>query len=125
MNRIYFIDDVLDGEFEYQTDREVLFNNRKHILKLCNDGYLFDEEVLNRAGIESKPNINLGVNTIHISSSNPSIEDIINNRINGETDLINFKKYINNKHCPDSLSEEDELGYNIEKYFENESKYDF
>lgn len=50
MNKIYYMDDILDGEFEYQTVREVLSNNRMNILNLCNKGYLFDEEVLDRAG---------------------------------------------------------------------------
>lgn len=49
MNKIYYMDDILDGEFEYQTVREVLSNNRMNILNLCNKGYLFDEEVLDRA----------------------------------------------------------------------------
>lgn len=36
MSKVYKIDDILDGEFEYQTVREVLSDSRKNILKLCN-----------------------------------------------------------------------------------------
>lgn len=109
MNKIYYMDDILDGEFEYQTVREVLSNNRMNILNLCNKGYLFDEEVLDRAGIKSESKNIFGadnINVIYISHDKPYLEDIIHNRPIGATVLNDFKKNIDNKHFPDSLSEE-------------------
>lgn len=109
MNKIYYMDDILDGEFEYQTVREVLSNNRMNILNLCNKGYLFDEEVLDRAGIKSESKNIFGadnINVIYISHDKPYLEDIIHNRPIGTTVLNDFKKNIDNKHFPDSLREE-------------------
>ena len=117
MNKIYYMDDVLDGEFEYQTVREVLSDNRMNILNLCNKGYLFDEEVLDRAGIKSESKNIFGadnINYIYISHDKSYLEDIIHNRPIGTTVLNDFKKNIDNKHFPDSLSEEDEMGYNFD-----------
>ena len=117
MNKIYYMDDILDGEFEYQTVREVLSNNRMNILNLCNKGYLFDEEVLDRAGIKSESKNIFGadnINYIYISHDKSYLEDIIHNRPIGTTVLNDFKKNIDNKHFPDSLSEEDEMGYNFD-----------
>lgn len=90
MNKVYRIDDILDGEFEYQTVREVLSDSRKNILKLCNQGYLFDEEVLDRAGIKCRViNETSGINITHISTNEPHIEDMINYRPVGTTILMN------------------------------------
>ena len=117
MNKIYYMDDILDGEFEYQTVREVLSDNRMNILNLCNKGYLFDEEVLDRAGIKSESKNIFGadnINYIYISHDKSYLEDIIHNRPIGTTVLNDFKKNIDNKHFPDSLSEEDEMGYNFD-----------
>lgn len=117
MNKIYYMDDILDGEFEYQTVREVLSDNRTNILNLCNKGYLFDKDVLDRAGIKSESKNIFGadnINVIYISHDKPYLEDIIHNRPIGTTVLNNFKKSIDNKHFPDSLSEEDEMGYNFD-----------
>lgn len=117
MNKIYYMDDILDGEFEYQTVREVLSDNRTNILNLCNKGYLFDKEALDRAGIKSESKNIFGadnINVIYISHDKPYLEDIIHNRPIGTTVLNDFKKNIDNKHFPDSLSEEDEMGYNFD-----------
>lgn len=117
MNKIYYMDDILDGEFEYQTVIEVLSDNRMNILNLCNKGYLFDEEVLDRAGIKSESKNIFGadnINYIYISHDKSYLEDIIHNRPIGTTVLNDFKKNIDNKHFPDSLSEEDEMGYNFD-----------
>lgn len=104
MNKIYYMDDVLDGEFEYQTVREVLSDNRTNILNLCNKGYLFDKEVLDRAGIKSEYKNTLfgadNINIIYISHDKPCLEDIIHNRPIGTTILNDFKKNIDNKHFP-------------------------
>ena len=51
MNKIYYMDDILDGEFEYQTVREVLSNNRMNILNLCNKGYF---NFYNKIGAEEE-----------------------------------------------------------------------
>ena len=117
MNKIYYMDDVLDGEFEYQTVREVLSNNRMNILNLCNKGYLFDEEVLDRAGIKSESKNIFGadnINYIYISHDKSYLEDIIHNRPIGTTVLNDFKNNIDNKHFLDSLSEEAEMGYDFD-----------
>lgn len=109
MGKVYKIDDILDGEFEYQTVREVLSDSRKNILKLCNQGYLFDEEVLDRAGIKCRViNETSGINITHISADEPHIEDMINNRPIGTTILMTLKKELDNKHFPDAIDEEDE-----------------
>lgn len=123
------MDDILDGEFEYQTVREVLSDNRTNILNLCNKGYLFDKEVLDRAGIKSESKNIFGadnINVIYISHDKSYLEDIIHNRLIGTTVLNNFKKSIDNKHFPDSLSEEDEMqdAFETELYQSLKEKYD-
>ncbi len=54
------------------------------------------------------------INVIYISHDKPYLEDIIHNRPIGTTVLNDFKNNIDNKHFPDSLSEEDEMGYNFD-----------